>query len=129
MKTVIFHGSRRLDESKLEPNDPHCPFCLHTARQCEHVLQETPEVLLLKCSNCHAVSASRMPTQDALNEYYASYYESLSSAVTEGQITFDNSQRMARRVATVYRRNQKHSRPQEYLTLAEVTGQFRILRQ
>ncbi|MBK7056538.1 MAG: hypothetical protein IPH52_16115 [Leptospiraceae bacterium] len=49
-------------------------------------LQENPDVFLLKCFECFAVSASRMPSQEALDSYYAGYYETNDKKVTMGNI-------------------------------------------
>lgn len=46
------------------------------------MLQEAPDVLLLHCSNCHGSSASRMPTPDALQNFYSSYYDNKTEKVT-----------------------------------------------
>ncbi len=71
INTAMFQRSLHLDESNLEPPDSSCPFCSSTNRQQVYILQKSPEVLLLRCVVCHALSASRMPKDDALAEYYS----------------------------------------------------------
>ena len=71
---TAFHQSRQLNDSELMPPTPGCPFCGSLNRQQVHVLQEKPQVSLFKCSDCMTTSASRLPTPEALNEYYRSYY-------------------------------------------------------
>lgn len=91
---AALHRSEHLNESKLEAPDTECPFCGSTNRENVCVLQTNPQVSLLECGNCKAASASRMPTDDALREYYSKYYESIISSDAE-QITFDDCQRFA----------------------------------
>lgn len=45
-------------------------------------MQKKPDVDLLLCVKCHAASASRMPTREALAEYYQSYYDGRDEKVT-----------------------------------------------
>ena len=104
INTAIFHRSLHLDESNLEPPDSRCPFCSSTNRQHVYILQKNPEVLLLRCVVCHALSASRMPIDEALAEYYSDYYDSSASQASDGQITFDEPIRLARNLADMYRR-------------------------
>lgn len=104
INAAAFHKSMQLDESKLEPSDSKCPFCSSTNRKQVCTLQENPEVLLLQCNDCQAVSASRMPTDEVLAEYYSRYYDSSASETSGGQITFDKPQRLARNLAQMYHR-------------------------
>ena len=104
INTAIFHRSLLLDESMLEPLDSRCPFCCGTNRQEVYTLQKSPDVMLLHCHTCHAVSASRMPTDEVLGKYYGGYYESSHRTTSEGQITFDEPTRFGRKLADMYRR-------------------------
>ncbi|PKK88281.1 MAG: hypothetical protein CVV64_19485 [Candidatus Wallbacteria bacterium HGW-Wallbacteria-1] len=97
---AAFHSSLHLDEKDLLPESSLCPIC--GAEICpdqiqgkSFSLQDDPRVLLRKCGSCHAASASRMPTQEALNRYYCSYYESALSS-SAGNVTFEDSRRFAR---------------------------------
>ena len=97
--SAVFHRSVHLDESRLEPLDLNCPFCSSTNRQPVYILQKTPEVLLLQCNSCHAISASRIPTDEALTKYYSGYYDSSASQVDAKQVTLDNPERLAKKMA------------------------------
>lgn len=104
---TINHRSLHMDESKLEQRcDLTCPFCGSTNRQQVYTLQENPMVLLMSCNACHAVSASRMPTDEALEDYYSRYYNFSSSRVPTGQITFDGPHRLAKNLSNMYCRYQ-----------------------
>jgi hypothetical protein len=56
-------------------------------------LQDAPPVQLLACP-CGCMSASRMPKQGVLREYYSTYYGSI-----EGSATFDGGDRFARHLS------------------------------
>jgi len=58
-------------------------------------LQSDPDVFLLACPSCGGFSASRLPTEDALREYYSKYYEQVIFQDAE-RVTFDEPQRFAR---------------------------------
>ena len=73
---------RHLSEDQLLP-ETGCPFCgSRSEREKVTVLQEAPDVFSLKCGSCHALSASRMPTQETLDAFYAQYYTHLDAGVT-----------------------------------------------
>lgn len=108
MEVTAFHGSLHLDDDKLKPPDSRCPLCNSANRQYVYTLQKNPEVLLLQCKDCHAVSASRMPTDEALEEYYSYYYDSSVSKAPDEQITLDNPQRLAKKLADTYYRYQNN---------------------
>ena len=100
LNTAVFHRSQHLSENMLEPADPMCPFCNGEKREPELTLQQSPEILLLQCKSCHSVSASRMPTDEALAKYYGEYYETSASA--SEQVTFDAPERLAKKLANMY---------------------------
>jgi len=75
MKSTLAHRTMHLKEEQLRPSDTTCPFCSSPDRIAAVVLQKDPVVYLLSCRNCHASSASRMPTQETLSAYYSAYYE------------------------------------------------------
>jgi hypothetical protein len=58
-------------------------------------IQQSPDVFLLGCPNCHACTASRMPTADALTEYYANYFRPAAP-----KITHDSPVRFARHISS-----------------------------
>jgi 2-polyprenyl-3-methyl-5-hydroxy-6-metoxy-1,4-benzoquinol methylase len=103
ISTTVFHRSEHLAENDLVPvatgEGATCPFCAGTACHPVWTLQDRPVITLLSCSNCHGISASRMPTDEALSRYYGSYYQDDASAE---QITFDRPDRLAQRIAAHY---------------------------
>lgn len=68
--------NKHMTESQLMPEDTTCRFCGFNKRDPIIILQEEPQVWLLKCQNCHAASASRIPKDKALEDFYQNYYES-----------------------------------------------------
>jgi 2-polyprenyl-3-methyl-5-hydroxy-6-metoxy-1,4-benzoquinol methylase len=82
VKAVVFHQTWQLQEQQLLPPDKACPFCAGTDRKIVASLQQNPDVDLLLCAKCHAASASRMPTQQVLAEYYQGYYDDRDDKVT-----------------------------------------------
>ena len=108
INAVVYHQSLHLDEGKLLLPDSKCPFCRSGQRKAVCVLQDNPQVLLLECTNCNAASASRMPINTALVEYYRDYYESPVSK-PEGQNTFDDPKRFGNYLAIKF--NQYLNKP------------------
>ncbi|MBI3599348.1 MAG: methyltransferase domain-containing protein [Nitrospinae bacterium] len=99
MKTSVFHRKTlHLNEHQLFPPDNNCPFCLSTNREAAAVLQKEPDVYILACKNCYAASASRMPTQEALIEYYRNFYDNDEDT----KVTFDNPERLALHILSYY---------------------------
>ncbi len=98
MDTTLFHQSRHLDEDALCAPAAGCPFCGGESRDPVWTLQTSPDVYLLRCRQCDAVSASRMPTAAALDAYYGSYY-SASGTDAEAHVTIDEPGRLAARLA------------------------------
>ncbi len=104
---TVFHQSLHLDDEKLEPPEPGCPFCGATGRRPVLPLQDAPEVRLLLCASCHAASASRMPKPAALAEYYSTYYESPRLADSVQKVTFNEVSRFGRHLASTVLRHHK----------------------
>ena len=102
LNTAMCHRSVHLDEGRLELSDTGCPFCNSTNRKSIHTLQEEPAIRLLECRDCYAVSASRVPSEQALSEYYGGYYDSTDLKGADSQITFDKPERLARNIAKIY---------------------------
>ena len=75
MRVTTAHEGKHLTEQFLLQERNTCPFCGNKKLKRVFQLQENPDVFLLKCFECFAVSASRMPSQEALDSYYAGYYE------------------------------------------------------
>lgn len=90
MISGIFHKSIHLDDSKLEPLNSDCPFCGSSIRHPNLMIQENPTILLMKCINCNATSASRMPKSNVLYDYYSDYYNTSFFKDGETHVTFDN---------------------------------------
>jgi len=93
LKATLFHQSAHLLEKDLLAPSVSCPLCGSTDRAQVAVLQNSPDVVLLHCQNCHAASASRMPKPETLSNYYSRYYETFD--VDEEKITLDAPDRMA----------------------------------
>ena len=90
---AAFHQSRHLNDNQLLLPDSACPFCGSDCRQTVFNLQDNPQISLLKCAVCNAVSSSRVPTDETLITYYNDYYESLPSSDSCERITHDDSKR------------------------------------
>lgn len=103
ISTTVFHRSEHLEEEDLLPaaagDGVECLFCGGTDCVPVWTLQKRPSITLQSCTSCHGISASRMPTDEALSRYYGSYYQ--GDASTE-QITFDRPERLANRIAARY---------------------------
>ena len=107
ISVTVFHQSMHLETDLLEPLGHECPICGSIDRKPLCLLQGTPEVFLLECAVCHAASASRMPTDRALEAYYAKYYESPLFSDSANRTTFDGTSRFGRHLASVYRQHQR----------------------
>lgn len=96
MRTALYHRSAHLPEPKLTPPLTACAICgSRFAGSPIAKIQRSPDVILLRCPRCHACSASRMPTPDALTEYYANYFRPSAP-----KITHDSPERFARHIAS-----------------------------
>lgn len=98
-----YHKSIVLDDASLLPPAASCPWCGGLDRQAGATIQKQPEVMLLECSTCHASSASRMPTPQALDAYYGNYYDGASAAdhaQAEGRVTIGDAARMGAHLAS-----------------------------
>ncbi len=82
----LYHRGKFLSESELLPLEKSCLFCLSENRKTVAVIQKDPDVFLLECMDCSAVSASRMPQANVLDQYYGQYYDQNKSKVTMGNI-------------------------------------------
>jgi SAM-dependent methyltransferase len=85
-----------MEEVFLEPELSGCPLCGSAERTQVLPAQSGPLVMLLACARCRACSVSRMPTSEALDDYYGSYYENFEVAA----VTTDDPARLARRIAS-----------------------------
>lgn len=104
--TSTYHTSQHMSEDSLLPQVIACPFCSRDDRREIAVIQENPRVALLRCDGCQAVSTSRMPTVDALDCYYKSWYQEPIYRETGEDITFQDSGRFGRHLAKFVSRYQ-----------------------
>src|SRR5688572_18153190 len=80
---ALFHRGKKLNEDEMSAESDCCLICLSKDdRSTEFFLQTNPDVSLLRCTLCGGASASKMPTDKALENYYSSYYSDNSSKVT-----------------------------------------------
>ena len=100
-----FHKSQHLIESQLLPPHSACLFCGSKQRSGLFSLQDNPRVTLLKCTLCGAATASRLPTSEALADYYNSYYTSSCFRDDDARITFDNARRFGRHLSKRFLKN------------------------
>jgi SAM-dependent methyltransferase len=95
LSAAAYHAGKFLKDSELLPEVPFCVWCRFGGlRKRELVLQRNPDVWLLKCPRCRAVSTSRVATQATLDAYYGSYYE----ASDRHHVTCGNPGRHARHI-------------------------------
>ena len=94
---ALFHQTKHLNEDHLGPRLACCPICHSTETRSCGVLQTTPDVELMECRTCFVSYASRIPTEEALHEYYQNYY---GGDRDSQKVTFDDSRRLSRHVLT-----------------------------
>ncbi|MBN2383335.1 class I SAM-dependent methyltransferase [bacterium] len=98
------HLSCHLDDEQLQTPVETCPFCGSRSRPQVGIVQREPDVYLLKCDRCHASSVSRLPIPEALDRYYNQFfYEQNYSSSHQHQVTFDNTGKFGRHIASVFR--------------------------
>jgi len=75
ISATVSHAGKFLQEHELLPEARFCSWCNFGGNRARILpLQSSPDVWLLKCPACHAVSASRVAAEAALVSYYTSYY-------------------------------------------------------
>jgi SAM-dependent methyltransferase len=93
LNAAIFHQGKKLTNNEVHNLSESCPICLDKGdRTPEFLLQSDPDVHLLLCHTCKGASASRMPTDEALEKYYGSYYKD------DSKVTFHNIDRFANHI-------------------------------
>jgi hypothetical protein len=102
ISTAAYHGSKQLQDHELAPPTPpmRCPWCKCVNLQQIVTLQKDPDVMLMECAECFSVSASRMPTCEALSQYYAAYYACEKFEESAPKVTVGNLRRMGVHVAS-----------------------------
>lgn len=99
LQAAIGNPGRHMNEDELSPVLTRCPICNADEVETRLELQFKPDVNLLRCRRCAAGFASRMPTTEALREYYASYYEMAKYRdLEESHVHFSMPQRLARHI-------------------------------
>jgi 2-polyprenyl-3-methyl-5-hydroxy-6-metoxy-1,4-benzoquinol methylase len=95
ISAAVYHAGKFLQEHELLPESKACPWCKFAENRARVLsLQTSPDVWLLKCPACHAVSTSRVATESAIDSYYASYY----SDTAENRVTCGSPSRHARHI-------------------------------
>jgi 2-polyprenyl-3-methyl-5-hydroxy-6-metoxy-1,4-benzoquinol methylase len=85
VKATVYHAGLHVTEIGLLPAESRCPMCLATgARKSVLRVQANPDVHMLGCPWCGGFSASRLPTEKTLREYYRRYYDPSGPTVTFG---------------------------------------------
>ena len=103
-----------MDESQLRPKDTACRFCGSNKRIPVVTLQENPQVWLLECKTCHAASASRIPKDRVLEDYYQNFYENNCDV----RVTFNGTERFASHLYSEIEKQLKKS----YLKILDFGG-------
>jgi 2-polyprenyl-3-methyl-5-hydroxy-6-metoxy-1,4-benzoquinol methylase len=83
MRATGFHKGMRVGSDDVYDASGTCPVCGSTEpRTAIFNVQSDPDIDMLKCLSCGALSASRMPKENVLNRYYSHYYSEASVAYT-----------------------------------------------
>lgn len=99
LQAAIGNPSRHMPEDRLDPPLVRCPICNANDIGLCLDLQFKPDVSLMRCGQCAAGFANRMPTTGALREYYASYYEVPKyKDLAQSRVHFSMPHRLARHI-------------------------------
>ncbi len=99
VQAAIGNPSRHMLEEQLGSVLLRCPICNADEIESRLELQFKPDVSLLRCRGCAAGFVSRMPTAEALREYYASYYDMAKYRdLGESHVHFSMPQRLGRHI-------------------------------
>ena len=92
INAAAYHSGKFLQETELLDSSQYCPWCDFAGTRTRVLsLQQHPDVYLLECPRCHAVSSSSVATDTALVEYYRTYY----SEDKDVRVTCGSSLRLA----------------------------------
>ncbi|MDH4365992.1 MAG: class I SAM-dependent methyltransferase [Acidimicrobiia bacterium] len=111
MKVAAFHASRCLSEADLGPERVGCLWCGSADVRPVVPVQAEPEVTLRRCRSCAAASVSNLPTPEALDHYYGSYYR----GDADHAVTMDDPTRLAARIAG-------YAPPERHLRVLDLGG-------
>jgi SAM-dependent methyltransferase len=101
ISAAAYHSGKFLHENELLDCSQRCPWCgFADPREQVLALQKDPDVHLLQCPRCCAVSSSQVATEPALAAYYGLYY----AAGRKARVTCGSPHRHA---VHIYR----HARP------------------
>ena len=101
MKTSHFQTGREVKIEDTIDSVKQCPICLSLKeRTAKMIIQNNPLIELLYCETCRGFSASHMPTDELMQEYYADYYKN-----NESMITFHNADRFANHILGYVKNN------------------------
>ena len=115
IKATPFHKSCFMSDFDLESERKECFFCNSIDIEKVYKLQENPNIYLMRCKNCEAFSASRVPKEKELKKYYAHYYDDSSF---DKKITFDNTEFFANHL---YKNFKKYTQ-KKYLKILDFGG-------
>jgi methyltransferase family protein len=105
LKASKYQSGTHLSRLEIYPAEGRCPICSYAGRRNKRIMiQNDPEILLLFCPQCSGLSASHMPTHEALARYYGSYYQHRERE----RITFYKPIRLARHIASMVALNSAH---------------------
>lgn len=94
INSAAFHQSKHLGRDDIYPCVDCCPVCLSKEpRESVFLLQKMPDINMLRCKKCGAASASHMPKDAILDDYYGTYYDSNTT-----QVTFSGLSRFAENI-------------------------------
>lgn len=83
VRSTAHHSGAHCTEQELLPASTGCPFCGFPGERAVALqLQQAPAVELRRCPVCDGASASRMPSAERLDSYYAAYFTHDGEKVT-----------------------------------------------
>lgn len=98
LNVTYFHKSVKLNEDQIYDAGNECPICGNSQRKMTRfTVQEKPAITLLQCQRCYGLSASHMPKIEALDEFYAGFYDNIS----DNNITFQDPARFAKHIQRI----------------------------
>ena len=96
-----YHKGKHLNENDLNEEIKNCPFCNGDRLKTVGYIQKNPFVFLLECLDCGCFTASNVPKDEVITEYYGKYYNDIPT--DKPNVTFDNSERFARHLLNEFK--------------------------